>query len=213
MSLPTICQQLHQFARKLPRHRFPFADNRLPSNGIYVVFEDGESSHEGERIVRVGTHTGSDNLSKRIEEHFLTPNKDRSIFRKHVGRCLLTRDHDPFVEMWEIDMTFTKNREQYGPTLDRAKQRKVEEEVTDYIQDAFSLVAFRVDDEDERKELESFLIGTLSTCAECGPSPQWLGRHHPNRKISTSGLWNVQGVGGPGLNEDAMKRICDLATK
>jgi len=27
-------------------------------------------------------------------------NKDRSIFRKNIGRALLNKDNDPFIEQW-----------------------------------------------------------------------------------------------------------------
>jgi hypothetical protein len=64
-------------------------------NGIYVLFERGEECHDGGRIVRVGTHTGDGQLRSRMLQHFVNENKDRSIFRKNIGRALLNRDRDP----------------------------------------------------------------------------------------------------------------------
>ena len=37
-------------------------------------------------------------ILKRLNEHLFTPNKDRSIFRKHVGRCLLVQRNDLFLK-------------------------------------------------------------------------------------------------------------------
>ena len=42
---------------------------KVPPNGVYVLFEMGEEGHGGERIVRIGTHTGQNNLAPRIREH------------------------------------------------------------------------------------------------------------------------------------------------
>ena len=76
---------------------FPFDVTRIPLNGIYVLFERGEVAHGANRIVRVGTHTGDDQLRSCLRQHFLLENKDRSIFRKNIGRAPLNRDYDPFL--------------------------------------------------------------------------------------------------------------------
>ena len=56
-----------------------------------VLFETGELAHGADRIVWVGTHTGSNEMPSRLKQHFLKENKDRSIFRKNIGRALLNR--------------------------------------------------------------------------------------------------------------------------
>ena len=40
-----------------------------------------------DRIVRIGTHTGENQLRSRLMQHFVKENKNRSIFRKNIGRC------------------------------------------------------------------------------------------------------------------------------
>lgn len=107
----TVCEALHEWANSLPALRFPFADATIPLNGIYVLFEHGEVAHGTNRIVRVGTHTGTGQLRSRLRQHFLVENKDRSIFRKNIGRALLNRDHDPFLPIWELDRTSRLARE------------------------------------------------------------------------------------------------------
>src|ERR1700722_18438948 len=101
----SVCELLHRWANSLPILRFPFDEGLIPPNGIYILFEEGETAHGGQRIVRVGTHTGPNQLRSRLRQHFLIENKDRSIFRKNVGRAILNRDHDPFLLFWEFDLT------------------------------------------------------------------------------------------------------------
>jgi len=84
---------------------FRFGQDGFPSDGLYVLFEEGERGHGTDRIVRIGTHRGDGRLPLRLEEHFLKENKDRSIFRKNIGRALLARDGDEFLGQWEIDLT------------------------------------------------------------------------------------------------------------
>src|SRR5205085_2901797 len=101
----TVCKALHKWANYQTVLRFPFDDSAIPLNGIYILFEQGEIAHGGNRIVRVGTHTGPNQLRSRLRQHFPVENKDRSIFRKNIGRALLNRQHDPFLQFWELDRT------------------------------------------------------------------------------------------------------------
>jgi hypothetical protein len=186
-----VCGELHRLARKGTQHSFPFDVARLPLNGIYVLFERGEECHGGSRIVRVGTHTGDRQLRSRVLQHFLKENKDRSIFRKNIGRALLKRAGDPYLAQWEHDRTSLDGRAKYGVEPDPSKRRAIEADVTAYMRERFSFVVFKVDDKSDRMSLESRLISTVSLCTECGPSRDWLGRFSPKDKIRVGGLWLV----------------------
>ncbi|MFO7697150.1 MAG: hypothetical protein R6X16_08335 [Anaerolineae bacterium] len=186
-----VCGRLHAMCWSLPRFGFPFDATNLPRNGIYVLFEDGETGHGGKRIVRVGTHTGANQLPSRLHQHFLKENKDRSIFRKNVGRALLARDGDPFLRQWEIDLTTSAAKAEYAAQMDREKLSQTEQRVTEYMRRAFSFAVFASDDKTERLRWESLLVSTVSLCDECGPSDQWLGQHSPKARIRESGLWLV----------------------
>lgn len=190
-SLSALCSALHDLARRWPGHSFPFDAARLPRNGIYVLFEEGEEAHGGSRIVRAGTHTGDGQLPSRLLQHFVNENKDRSIFRKNIGRALLNRASDPFLAEWELDRTSRAARERYGPEQQQAKRRAVEGEVTRYLQRHLRFVVFRVEGKSDRLALESRIISTLSRCDECRPSDRWLGLSSPKEKIRQSGLWLV----------------------
>jgi hypothetical protein len=185
----TVCEALHEWANSLPALRFPFDDASIPLNGIYVLFEHGELAHGGKRIVRVGTHTGTSQLRSRLRQHFLVQNKDRSIFRKNIGRALLNRDHDPFLAAWELDRTARIAREKH--LVDLVQQSAIEALVSQYIQEHFTFIVFRVDDKTHRLGLESKMISTVSLCQKCQPSAKWLGLYSPKAKIRMSGLWLV----------------------
>src|SRR5262245_44826974 len=187
----TFCPDLHRLVRPGTLHTFPFESARLPLNGIYVLFERGEECHEGNRIVRVGTHTGDNQLQSRMLQHFVNENKDRSIFRKNIGRALLNRVGDPYLSEWEHDRTSRADRARYGEEPDTAKRQAVEADVTKYLRECFSFVVFHVEDKDERLTLESRMISTVSRCEQCRPSEGWLGLHSPKHRIRESGLWLV----------------------
>ena len=86
------CSELHKIVNKMERFEFPFNREDIPKNGLYILFEKNELGHDGDRIVRIGTHTGQSQLRSRLKQHFMNENKDRSIFRKNIGRALLNKD-------------------------------------------------------------------------------------------------------------------------
>lgn len=186
-----LCRRVHEWVSRRSRFGFPFPEEMIPRNGVYILFEEGETGHGTDRIVRIGTHTGADQLRSRLRQHFLNRNKDRSIFRKNIGRAVLRRDQDRFLEQWEIDLTTRESKELYGAQVDREKLGSVEQRVSDVIQGHFRFAVCEVADSGQRLHLESRLISTVSRCTECGPSESWLGRYSPKEKIRESGLWQV----------------------
>jgi hypothetical protein len=185
------CEVIHELAGHLKRHYFPFDNSDIPHNGIYILFEKNEKGHGGERIVRVGTHTGENQLFPRLKQHFLNENKDRSIFRKNIGRSLLKKENDSFLEYWELDLTTRKAKEKYSHLIDSRYQKAIESQVSQYIREAFSFCVFEINNKKRRLEIESKLISTISWCEECVPSSHWLGSFSPKEKIANSGLWLV----------------------
>lgn len=201
------CKWLHEQLQELPMMTHPFDMECLPQNGIYFFYEHGETwGHTGNepRIVRVGSHTGQDNLRTRISETYLLDESrllsnadrpkpaDRSIFRKNLGRALLNRRRDEYLQVWQIDFTLRSNREQLGHLRDIAKERWLESEISRLLRERFSFRAIAVDDGTDRTHLEKHLIGTVANCRSCSPSRNWLGRHSPETKIAGGNLWEVQ---------------------
>lgn len=186
-----ICNLLHQTVNRLEEFSFPFDQTAIPPNGIYILFEKGELAHNTKRIVRIGTHTGENQLPSRLIQHFVNENKDRSIFRKNIGRCLLCKENDVFLQKWEIDLTTRKAKKRYGDSIDYEKLRMVERRVSEYIKRNFSFAVFKVEEKTKRVDLESKIISTVSLCRDCFPSNQWLGLYSPKKKIKECGLWQV----------------------
>jgi hypothetical protein len=80
--------------------------NEIPfKNGIYIFFEKGEKFGEWDRIVRVGTDTGQNHLINRLKQHLVKENKDRSVFRKNIGRAILSKSKNPLIDYWNIGLT------------------------------------------------------------------------------------------------------------
>ena len=60
------CRRLHLLFNEMKPHHFTNVEiNNLSfDNGVYIIFEEGETGHEMKRIVRVGTHRKLHNLKK-----------------------------------------------------------------------------------------------------------------------------------------------------
>jgi hypothetical protein len=208
-----LCAELHHWANSLRSHAFPFGCKNIPADGIYILFEVGETAHEGPRIVRVGTHTGKRQLPSRLQQHFMTENKDRSIFRKNIGRAILKRDQDSFLENgWEIDLTTAVAKARFAGAIDPKKLAETEKRVTTYMQSAFTFVVIPVEAKEQRLRLESRIISTVSRCALCRPSPTWLGNHSPKEKICESGLWLVNELYKDPLTKQGFQELVELAS-
>lgn len=201
------CEELHNLFNKMEKQEFPFEENKIPENGIYILFEKGELAHGKDRIVRIGTHTGQGNLRNRLKEHFINENKDRSIFRKNIGRCFLLKD--PFLEQWELTPLIKEVREKH-PEIDFKKQAEVEKRISKYIQENFSFIVIPIKDKDKRLELESKIISTVSLCNECKPSENWLGLSSPKEKIRDSGLWQINELNKQPLSEKELMELESL---
>lgn len=186
-----VCQTLHSVLNDLPRFYFPLDKDKIYKNGIYVLFEKNEKAHNKDRIIRIGTHRGDNNLYNRLKEHFINENKDRSIFRKNIGRAILNRNNDEYIHIWEIDFQERKNKELYADKIDKVKQKEIEKEVSKYIQENLSFVIIEINNKQDRLLYESKLISTVSLCNNCSASKKWLGNFSPKDKIVQSGLWLV----------------------
>ncbi|MGC3998035.1 MAG: hypothetical protein QM767_11300 [Anaeromyxobacter sp.] len=197
------CAELHAIVRDLARFEFPPPDRKVPANGLYFIFERGEQGHGGDRIVRIGSHTGRGNLLARLREH-VNPNKDRSIFRKNIGRALLAKAGDPFLADWDLDLTSHDARAQHEARIDMAKQSSVEDAVTKHIRTNLTFCVVGAPDPETALRLEKPSIATVATCAGCHASADWLGRHSPLAGIRESGLWQVQHLRGRTLEKPSI---------
>ncbi|KRE50649.1 hypothetical protein [Paenibacillus sp. Soil724D2] len=202
-----LCTELHIIANAKPRHRFPFNDKEISKDGIYILFEDGEIGHGRDRIVRVGTHTGDRQLRSRLKQHFVQQNKDRSIFRKNIGRCLLNNEKDPYLKIWELDLTTSQAKAQNVHLVKAEYQKGVELQVSQYIQSNFSFCVIDMPSKEVRLYIEGRMISTVSCCTECHSSSKWLGLSSPVEKIAQSGLWQVNELYKEPLSQLDIERL------
>ncbi|HLE08022.1 MAG TPA: hypothetical protein VI914_00140 [Thermodesulfobacteriota bacterium] len=209
------CKILHRWFNALRRYRSSFAEEleSIPKNGIYIIFEKGETYDGLDRIVRIGTHTGNNQLRSRLYQHFTKENKDRSIFRKNIGRCFLNKESNPYLKVWNLDLTTKERRKKNASLINEAFQSQIEKKISRYIQGNLSFAVIEVDNKEERLYLESRIVSTISLCGRCKPSFTWLGLYSPKDRIRESGLWQVNELYKEQLSDGDIKRLEILIEK
>jgi len=198
-----IVLEMHQIFNEQKRYSFPFKQciNEIPQNGIYIIFENGEKYKNFDRIVRVGTHTGNNQLRSRLNQHFINENKNRSIFRKNIGRCFLNQENNPYLSLWELDITSRVERVKNLKLLNLDFEKTVENRISNYVQTNLSFCVFQVDTKEDRLFWESKIISTLAKATDIKSSKNWLGNQSTKDKIKVSGLWQVNELYNASLTE------------
>lgn len=220
-----LCRWIHHKLEVLPIIKFPFDLKELPENGIYFFYEKGEDVDHGDglgsRIVRIGTHKEG-NFRTRIAEHFLLNESkmnfssldskpaDRSILRKNIGRALLSKNKDEYLEIWNIDFISRDARMEKGYQRDMVKERKIESQVTEILREMFYFRYIVLEGEIKRigsKGLENKLIGTVANCSVCKHSDNWLGIYSPIPKIRSGKLWLSQHIDSHEISSEDQQNL------
>ena len=141
----TLCYELHKLFNSMQRYTFGTIDEIPFNNGIYIFFQKGEKYGEFDRIVRVGTDTGQNQLKSRMRQHLIKENKDRSIFRKNIGRAMLAKQNNALLDYWNIDFTTKKNKELLFDEKKSIECSVIESKISDFMRENFSFVVFNVD--------------------------------------------------------------------
>ena len=209
--MTSLYNELHDLFNSERRFHFPFDNDieLIPRNGIYIIFETGEQYKNWDRIVRVGTHTGDNQLRSRLKQHFIKENKNRSIFRKNIGRCLLNKDNHPYLGNWDLDSTSKEDKLKNGELIDKTFEQGLEKRISQYIQDNLSFTVFEAATKDQRLFWESRIISTLAASPHNKSSDNWLGQFSPKDKIRQYGLWQVNEL----LNQPLAKTEFDALTE
>lgn len=191
------CKDLHDRVRRAvrfahPDYQVPPANSKeicsdftkIPKNGVYIMFENGETAHPcdlNERIVRIGISEQPDRLPRRLKSHY----NGKSIFRKHIRTAIAERD---------------------GIAVDKVTKQQI----SDYIRKNITFVVIEVNDNEKRKELEKALITAVAQCPECNASDKWLGKYCAAPKIRNGKLWNVEYLNSKTpLTSELFQLICD----
>lgn len=202
------CLRLHQLLATLPRYTWEEIDEVPFRNGIYLVFEEGETYRGMPRIVRVGTHTSPDRLRQRLRDRFVRENHNGSIFRKNIGKALLHQTGDPYLATWSLDTS----RPPYKGMEDLHREREVEQAVSRYLRTHMTFSAFEVETQEQRLRLEEGIIASLHQTEDFQASNSWLGRFSPEKEIRESGMWLKQGLDGVPLTDEELETLeCRLA--
>ena len=186
------CEQIHAFLNNLTRFVYPYDENYLPKNGIYVQFEKNEFAHSYDRIVRIGTHDGQNNLKQRIFEHFKIEGI-RSVFRRKIRCAIVNQNIKSGFSNWTQedlkDCGISKIGEAKRRLQAKGKWKEIDEILSEYIIDNVSFACIEVNNHRDRKLFESRLISTISNCSECKNTDKWLGIYSTTEKVRYSGLW------------------------
>lgn len=161
------CADLHALLTKTRRRlTFPPPFIQLPLNGVYFIFEKGQSSHDADRIIRIGSHRGPNRLVARLWEHAMP--HGRSIFRWDLGKALIrkpgTSGIDPIpMEFWEAESN-ERLKEIGGSNVE---VDRFEVQLSAYISKTFEFSVIGTADQAQGMELEKACIATVATCAHC----------------------------------------------
>jgi hypothetical protein len=75
---------------------------------------------------------------------------DRSIFRCHIGGALLNKTGDPYLSVWEKNLTARKARDAKRHLRDISKEVSTEGEVTQILREKFSFKFIEIADQMQR---------------------------------------------------------------
>jgi len=175
-----------------------------PRRGVYFFFEPNEVRRftpDVPRVVRVGTHSISQGSRSTLWGRLITHrgtckgsgNHRGSIFRLHVGEALIAHSKGTLsMPSWGCGQNADREI--------RIVEEPIERQVSEYI-GRMSVLWLAIEDDagsnSDRAYIEKNSIGLLTSLHTLldPPSNCWLGRHSPQKKIRTSGLWNLDYVG------------------
>ena len=211
MSLISV--QLHEIFNSLKRYHYPFNDSfkEILLNGIYIKFENGETYKDFDRIVRIGTDTGQNQLQSRLKQHFEIENHRRSIFRHNIGRSILNKENSDYLKKWDLPFTSSEEKKRNLSLLDFEFEKKIEQKVSRYIQSNFSFCVIEINTKSERLFWESKLISTIAQTKDIKASQNWLGNYSPKKTIRDFGLWQIQAIKKVPMNENEFIEFKKLA--
>ena len=205
---------IHEYFNQQPRVTFPYDNKALKeitdSNGLYVLFEKGETYNGLDRIVRIGSHDGNNRLIKRLNNHFKSTNHRLSVFRKHIGRCFLNINHDVYLDNWNRPFKSKVEKELHKAHVDLDYEKKYEFLVSTHICNKFSFTLIpKIFEKEKRDIIEEGLISILSQSSKKCSSEKWLGNNHPDSRIINAKIWNIEYLNGRQLDIRQFKEFIE----
>ena len=197
---------LHRLFERLPRYEWRDIDAIPFEDGIVIAYERGETYRGYARVVRVGTHTAPGRLKQRLMDHFDREDRNASIFRRHIGRALLNRAKDPYLDIWSLDTSRQPDRDRE----DARTAARVERDVSAYMRVNLSFSVIPVASADSRLRLGEAIVATLHQAKNFAPSDSWLGHYSPDSQIRASGLWQKRSLNAAPLTADESLQLARI---
>jgi len=205
------CARIHAALAALPSFREPSAD--VPSDGLYLFYEDGETNaHDGSpRLVRIGNHPRrAGGLRNRLRNHY-SGGKNASVFRKFLGGALM-RQRDPDDPCLQPAPGQGHWEKQDARPCDRC--RPLEGQVSHLLRETFRFRCVAIPDMAERNRMEEGIVASLAACPACEASAGWLGHYAYSPDVRESGLWNSNYVrGSTPLSDVERNRLEELVNR
>ena len=209
----TMCYELHKLFNNMQRYTIETISEIPFRNGIYIFFEKGEKYGELDRIVRVGTDNGQNQLISRLKQHLVKENKDRSVFRKNIGRAILSKTDNPLISYWNIDFTTKKNKELFYNEEKAEECKKIEKQISEFMNEKLSFVVFPIQTKEERLRFEKAIISSLYNCADFTASENWLGNYVPETRgtrVKKARMWLSQGLHAKPLTDREFAQLSSI---
>lgn len=205
------CAAIHELLKRQRRLPFPPPFIAIPLNGIYFIFELEQRSHGGcDRIVRVGSHTGPNNLARRLWEH-ITP-YGRSRFRRDLGIAVLSHPQrlsfEPIpMDLWDQSALTRRQRATSAGQIGALDRFEIK--LSDYIARNFRFSVIGTRDTTEALELEKACIATVSQCDRCRNEAR------PQLRPNNGFLWNSQHTGqkSPPISDRQLASLAQLVAR
>ena len=197
---------LHRLFERLPRYEWRDIDTIPFEDGIIIVYERGETYRGYARVVCVGTHAAPGRLKQRLMDHFERENRNASVFRRNIGKALLNRAKDPYLDIWSLDTSRIPNKDREDPRT----AARVERDVSAYMRVNLSFSVIPVASVESRQRLKAAIIATLHQAKDFAPSDSWLGHYSPEPEIRGSGLWQVRGLDADPLTADESLQLARI---
>jgi hypothetical protein len=197
---------LHRLFERLPRYEWRDIDAIPFEDGIIIVYERSETYRGYARVVCVGTHAAPGRLKQRLMDHFERENRNASVLRRNIGKALLNRAKDPYLDIWSLDTFRVHNKDREDPRT----AARVEMDVTAYMRVNLSFSVMPVTSVESRQRLKDAIIATLHQAKDFAPSDSWLGHYSPEPEIRESGLWQARGLDADPLTADESLQLARI---
>jgi phosphatidylserine/phosphatidylglycerophosphate/cardiolipin synthase-like enzyme len=139
-------------------------------------------------------------------DHFDREDRNASIFRRHIGRALLNRAKDPYLDIWSLDTSRQPDRDRE----DARTAARVERDVSAYMRVNLSFSVIPVASVDSRLRLGEAIVATLHQAKNFAPSDSWLGHYSPDSQIRASGLWQKRALDADPLTADESLQLARI---